>query len=79
MTVTATHERIQVQGPIDFIKILDISIYACGNEHGNMSIQGYLDPDSARQESCRDLEGQVFSSMRQKECQKIYCILFFLV
>lgn len=61
MTVTATHERIQIRGSIQFTKILDISIHACGNQHGNMCIKGYLNPNSAQRESCRDLEGQVFS------------------
>ena len=61
MTVTATHERIQIRGPVQFIKILDISLHACGNQHGSMCIKGYLNPDSAQTESYQDLEGQVFT------------------
>lgn len=66
MAVTATHERIQLRGSIEFIKILDISIYACGNQHGSMCVKGYLNPDSAQQDSYQDLKGQVFSLFAPK-------------
>ena len=66
MAVTATHERIQLRGSIEFVKILDISIYACGNQHGSMCVKGYLNPDSAQQDSYQGLEGQVFSLFAPK-------------
>ena len=66
MAITATHERIQLKGSIEFVKILDISIHACGNQHGSMCVQGYLNPDSAQQDSYQGLEGQVFSLFAPK-------------
>lgn len=66
MAVTATHERIQLRGSIEFAKILDISIHACGNQHGSMCVKGYLNPDSAQQDSYQDLKGQVFSLFAPK-------------
>lgn len=66
MAVTTTHERIQLRGSIEFAKILDISIHACGNQHGSMCVKGYLNPDSAQQDSYQDLKGQVFSLFAPK-------------
>lgn len=66
MAVTATHERIQLRGSIEFIKILDISIHACGNQHGSMCVKGYLNPDSAQQDSYQGMEGQVISLFAPK-------------
>lgn len=61
MAVTATYERIQIRGSIEFTKILDISMHGRGNQHGSMCVKGYLDSNSAQQESYQDLEGQVFT------------------
>ena len=58
--MTATHEKILVHGPVEFAHVLDLSLHVQGNQHGCMSVQGYLDPVSAQRESLRDLEGALF-------------------
>ena len=58
--MTTTHEKIMVHGPLNFSHILGLSLHVQGNQHGCMTVRGYLDPISAQRDSQRDLEGCFF-------------------
>ena len=61
MAVATTHEKMLIRGPVEFIHILELSLHTRSNEHGYMTVQGYLNSESAQSNSLRDLEGNDFS------------------
>lgn len=78
MAVATTHEKMLIQGPIEFIHILELSLHTRSNEHGYMSVQGYLNPELALSNSLRNLEGSDFSlfTLQKEDADKLHPAFF---
>ena len=58
--MSTTHEKMLFRGPIELTKILGVSMAIRGNEHGEMTVTGYLDPESVDHDIFQDIQGQAF-------------------
>lgn len=58
--MSTTHERMLFRGPVELTKILGLSMAVRGNEHGVMTVTGYLDPEKVDSSIFRDIQGQAF-------------------
>ena len=78
MAVATTHEKMLIRGPVEFIHILELSLHTRSNEHGYMTVQGYLNSESAQSNSLRDLEGNDFSlfTLQKEDAGKLHPAFF---
>ena len=78
MAVATTHEKMLIRGPVEFIHILELSLHTRSNEHGYMTVQGYLNSESAQSNSLRDLEGNDFSlfTLQKEDAGKLQPAFF---
>ena len=78
MAMAATHEKIMIQGPIDFQHISALSFNVQSNQHGHMTIKGYLHSDSALNDSVQELMGRDFClfAPRDEESDKLSPIFY---
>lgn len=78
MAVATTHEKMLIRGPVEFIHILELSLHTRSNEHGYMTVQGYLNSESAQSSSLRDLEGNDFSlfTLQKEDAGKLQPAFF---
>lgn len=74
MAVATTHEKMLIQGPVEFLHILELSLHTRSNEHGYMTVKGYLNPESAQSNSLRNLEGNDFSlfTLQKEDADKLH-------
>lgn len=78
MAVATTHEKMLIRGPVEFIHILELSLHTRSNEHGYMTVQGYLNSESAQSNSLRDLEENDFSlfTLQKEDAGKLQPAFF---
>lgn len=78
MAVATTHEKMLIRGPVEFIHILELSLHTRSNEHGYMTVQGYLNSESAQSNSLLDLEGNDFSlfTLQKEDADKLHPAFF---
>ena len=54
---TMTHDRLRVEGPLEFQSVTMLTLSVQGNAHGRMAIKGYIDPDRGLGQLHKDFKG----------------------